>query len=645
MTPAHGGRIARRRAGALALAGVVAAALGTPAAARATIGPPVVVDGPDAAIGRLGGVAMAPDGTGGVVWRRTVDGQPHVFAARFDGVRWGAPQRIDAGQQYASDWPRIAAADGGRLVAVWTQDGGPGLDGLWSAAIGRGATRFQAPTLVDFTIGEDRAAWPSLAMNEGGDALVVYRAIRRFTGPDLPAGYVDGEIRLARFDGSRWQRLGVPANRNRATPLPEPTALNAPRVAISGNGTGAVAWQEPDDDFIARIWMRRIFGSRTSIALAASALQDQGQLLRAPADEPALAETGLGRLVVAYRQLPDPKARGAAPQLMMNSLDESGTSTAIKPAGPQAVAAAGDAPPALALGDRTDAWLAFPSGGVATLAYAPRSGPFASAGLGAALPAPAPVAIAGVQGRGVVAWASDAGGGEVDAAELDATTADELVPLSADPGGPIRELAAAGSGNGDALVAFAQGTDADRRIVVATVDAAPLAFHLTLAAGWSDARRPLLSWEPAVDALGAVTYTVVIDGRAIAQTTATRVRLAEGVLDQGTHTVRVVATDAAGQHTAAEPASYRLDRLAPIARVTARGHRRLAVRIVDGGGAAASGPASGASSVRWGDGDSTDEATRRASHTYKKPGTYKVTVVAVDAAGNRAVVVRFVRVR
>src|SRR5690349_15311147 len=91
------------------------AALALPAAADARTGPAATIAGPDAAIVDLG-VAMAPDGTGGVVFRRFEDGAPHVYAARYDGERWHAPQRVDVGQRFTSSWPRIGAADHGRLV-------------------------------------------------------------------------------------------------------------------------------------------------------------------------------------------------------------------------------------------------------------------------------------------------------------------------------------------------------------------------------------------------------------------------------------------------------------------------------------------------------------------------------------------------
>jgi hypothetical protein len=612
--------------------------------AGAAVLAPVTIDGPASEIGELGGVAMAQDGSGGVVYRRAVDGRQHVFAARFSGGRWWPAQRVDTSLPFDSAWPRIGAANGGRLVVVWAQHTAAGEDSLYSAVRARGATRFQPPT-VDFDVGAFTATYPSLAMNDTGNALVVYRAVSEFSGPGLPSGYVRGEVRLARFNGSRWQRLGVPANRNRAAPQETPSADNAPQVAIDATGNGVVAWHEPDDDFVSRVWARRIFGARFGIALAASPLLADGQLNRAAADRPALAETPLGRAVVAFRQLPDARNRTAPPQLLVNQLEESTVDGAGRFGGPQLVGDAGDATPAIDA-DRTDTVLGFSRGGHAQLGFAPKlPGPFAVLGQAPALALPAPAVAAGLAGRRVLASAGDGSGGEVIVRELDGTQVARSEPISASPGGPIRELQVAGSGNGDAMVAFAQGVDNDRQIAVSIVDAAPAPFMLTLPIGWTRQRRPEVSWEAADDALGEVVYTVSIDGRRIGRTRASSMLLREGTLDQGSHAVEVVATDREGQDTRADPGAYRLDRQQPIVAVTARG-RTVVVTVRDPGGARASGIEADSSSVTaWGDGATSDAFTRRTTHRFRRAGAFTVTVSATDAARNRLVVRRTVRLR
>jgi hypothetical protein len=612
--------------------------------AEATILPPISIDGPSPAVGELGGVAQAEDGTGGVAYVRTEGGNRHIYAARFDGRTWSAPQRLDTGLPYDSFSPRIAAASDGRLVAVWAQRTYEGIDALYSAVLPRGGTRWQAPTMIDFNIGPAELASPSLAMNPGGAALVAYRAVD--TDPNrqatLPAGTVAAQIRVARFDGTRWQKLGVPANRNVATPVPAPSGDNQPRIAIDDTGNGSIAWQEPDDDFVPRIWARRIFGTRYTPAQAVSPLQVDGQADRGGADRPALAETATGRVVVAYRQLPDPRTRGGVPQQYVRQMKELASTFDD----PVALGDAGDATPSLDL-DQYSTTLGFAHGGVASFGFAPvLPGDVGLRDQDAALAAPAPVAVAGLAGRSVLASASEAGGGEVAVREIEGTQVVARRPASADPGGPIRELTAAGSGRGDALVAFTQGVDGDRQVAVSVVDTPPAPFWITSRTDWARQRTPELTWTPAYNSLGdLVIYTVYVDGRRVGRTRATGIRLREGTVDQGEHVVRVVATDSAGQQTVADPASYKLDRQAPVAAVSAKG-RRVVLRLRDPGGKRrASGVADGESSVAWGDGRSSDGFTGYASHRFRKGGTFTLSISTADDAGNRLVVKRAVRVR
>src|ERR1700689_2315715 len=108
-------RLARLRAAAL-LAGACAAAFAWHAAqARAVILPAQTIDGPSEEIVGFGGVAMAEDGTGGVVYLKRVDGIAHVFVSRYVEGHWLAPIRVDTEEQYGASWPRIGAADGGEL--------------------------------------------------------------------------------------------------------------------------------------------------------------------------------------------------------------------------------------------------------------------------------------------------------------------------------------------------------------------------------------------------------------------------------------------------------------------------------------------------------------------------------------------------
>ena len=72
--------------------------------------PATTIDGPSESIVGFGGAAMAEDGTGGVVYLKTVEGVAHVFVARYVEGHWLAPIRVDTEEQFAASWPRIGAA-------------------------------------------------------------------------------------------------------------------------------------------------------------------------------------------------------------------------------------------------------------------------------------------------------------------------------------------------------------------------------------------------------------------------------------------------------------------------------------------------------------------------------------------------------
>src|SRR5271167_1097895 len=82
-TRVHGARVRRVLHALLPMAMtlLIVGTLASPAAAL--IRPAVTIDGPSSDILSLGGVAMAPDGTGGLVYLRQDQGEPHVFVSRF----------------------------------------------------------------------------------------------------------------------------------------------------------------------------------------------------------------------------------------------------------------------------------------------------------------------------------------------------------------------------------------------------------------------------------------------------------------------------------------------------------------------------------------------------------------------------------
>jgi hypothetical protein len=615
--------------------GVLLACLLLPATAAASISAVTPIDGPSADIVDFGGVAMAADGTGGVVYRRRVDGRTHIFAAQFDGTRWRAPQRIDGGQRFDSSWPAIGAGNGGRLVVVWVQELGPGSDRMYSAGIDPGATRFQTPVPVDLNIGESTGTYPSVAMNAGGNAYVTYLVMQTPSGGDAP-GYAAGELRAARYDGSYWSGFGLPLNRNAQAPLRLPEAGATPRVTIDSTGSGILAWQEPDDTLIDRIWARRLFGTNAGIATQVSPGTWAGKPLLAAADQFSLDSAGFGQGAIAYRQQPAPGGPLAGTRIMLATIPETASPNAAAFGTPRIVDGAGTGAPPVAPGaasvavDRVgDTAIAFGLAQRSVLSSADDKTVRAPERLDdgrTSIPGTPQVDIA-ASGAAVAAWQVRRGGaGGVGIAERRADGVPVSQALAAPAGGIVSGFALAGTGLGDGLVGWSQG----QQIAAVVVDAPPDPFAAQTPTGYVRT-PPEVRWDMPPHAIGGVTFAVTIDDDTVGENLrATKLALRRRDLDDGVHVLQVIATDAGGQETTSRPADLKVDTSKPRLRIRRFRNRLVQVTVSD----SASGVDATSVRISWGDGKRSS-GRRIAAHRYAGAGPYRVTVSARDKAGNR----------
>ncbi len=314
-------RVPPRTISRLAVATACGLALTVPATAGAVVSDVQQIDGPSAGVIDVADAAMSEDGSGGIVYLKRVGGHSHVFAARFrDGV-WSGAQRVDVGQDFDSSWARIGAGDGGRLIVTWVQEFGIESDRMFSATLDPGATSFQAPVPIDFNVGEATSTYPDLAMSRGGQAYLVYRVVTDVS-PSNPPGYIGADVRVARYNSRLWSVLGTPIDRSITTPVRAPTEENAPEVGIDVQGQGVVAWQEPDDEFVDRVWARRLFGTSTGIPLQVSPSSWDGLPLRGAADAFSLDVSGFGQAAVAFRQQPGQASALDAPRVFVNEMPD-----------------------------------------------------------------------------------------------------------------------------------------------------------------------------------------------------------------------------------------------------------------------------------------------------------------------------------
>jgi hypothetical protein len=631
--------------------------------AQALIQPAITIDGPSEEIVGFGGVAMAEDGTGGLVYLKRVAGVPHVFVSRYLGGHWLAPIQADAGQPYAASWPRIAAADGGELVATWatpfaTEHGLP-VDELLGSTLGAGASTFGPPMIVDPDIRAGTGTSPDLAMSSTGQADVVYRVVQDETGrissiPLLRPGDVVEQVRVAHFNGETWSGLGA-INRDPGVSMRPPTQFNAPLIAVGPTGNAIVVWQEPDIEGVARIWARRLFRRTLNYVLPVSATSLAGAPIGLDADAPSIAFSVLGQAEVAYRQAAGPGSPLPGPRIFLNTLPDgesakaSGTEFLGAKVADSAVSGGAGAtigPPSIDIDRRRDIRLLYDSNG------APRVVEGNDLGLTDALSLGPPFAgsdlssesVMNPAGGGISAWPSiDAQGNPAVAVREDFPAgAVQTALVGGGAGGPIGELAVGRSGLGDGLVAFQQGPLGNAAIVAAQATAPPAELILSTPTGWVEPSRAEVSWEPALSANGPPRYHIVLDGRPLPTPAGVfALRLSPRGLGDGVHRVQLLVTDIYGQATLSAKQTLRVDGTPPAVSIrrTQHGHA-VSVRVSD--------PDSGvnvhAVRVSFGDGRRAG-GRRRLTDRYSHPGIYQVVVRARDRLGNAGAVRRLVSVR
>lgn len=621
--------------------------------AEALITPPVTLDGPSSAINEFGGVAMANDGSGGLVYVKSVAGVPHVFACRLVAGQWSPPIRVDSEQPYAASQPAISAGPRGELLVAWvspvtTYHGKPQY-ALFSARIGAGASSF-GPTLpIDPNVGEGQGVEPALSSTSPGKAIIAYRVITYVFVPgaeppvaQLRPGDVLADIRVARLSSDRWSRLG-PVNANSEFTMRPPGPANGPEIGTGIDGGAVVAWQEPDQTGAARILLRRIFGTNPGPILQVSPATWEGKAVSADADAFSLSVTPYTMARVAFRIAPT-AGSALAGRVLVNSLPPNFSTTAGKLTGPLladgGLTAGGIGPPAIAVAEDSSRKV-FTRVGFAGGARLRQLGGSGVEGTLSPIATPAtprteagavPVVAASPDGGGIAAYpAFDALGLPTVAVRQEfASGAAQTGLVSGAQGGPISQLEIGRSGVGDGLIAFRQGEPGRYEIVADRVTVPPQAFKLKAPKGWVKPREAKLRWQAATSAVGGLTYSVLIDGRAVRRGLRRfafhppPAQLGNGVLE-----AQVMATDSLGQQLLSGSAKLRVDGLPPAVTVRARGDR-VTVKLRDPD----SGVDSKATRVSFGDGEGA-KGGARLSHEYGRGGRFRIVVRGSDEAGNR----------
>lgn len=633
-------------------AAVLGMGVGPVAPAQALITPVTDVAGPSAGVLSVGNVSIAPDGSGGVVWRALAGGVPHVFVSRFLDGQWSAPIQVDAGQPGPATFPAIAAGDGGRLLVVWVEpwisqstDGNPPTTvyQLVSSVLQPGSDGFGPVVEVDpDNVGNGSGVYPSLAMAPDGVAYVVYRVVTYsylpgiFPPPGTPAQLRSGdelmEVRVAQFNGLFWNSMGVVNELPGQVTMRPPSASNAPTIAIDPAGSGIVVWQEPTIDGVARIWARRLFGTTVGNALEVSPETINEQPVTVDADAPAVSLSDYDEAKVAFRLQGGAGSPLSTPHVFVNTLLSQYVSGAAEFTG--AVPVAGGASvgaPSVAVDNNGDFQAGFTDDGSTNLVSGNETSAGAPASLGSADGDPA-LATLDPDGGGAAAWPAVGAAGlpVVDVRQQFPDGGYQTASLSAPVSGPITSLSLGPSGEGDGLIAFQQGLGSTTQVAVADVQAPPHKFYVFAPLSWVGPNGERITWGAATDVIGPVTYSVLVDGQVRAGGLyGLSYRFSPSGLGQGIHEVRVIATDSAGEQTVSPVAKLMVDPDPPQVAVRALSGDRILVRVYDD----ASGVRAHATVISFGDAGPRVRGKVTAEHRYPTPGAYRITVQCESKVG------------
>jgi hypothetical protein len=595
---------------------------------------PVTIDGPAGNIIGLSGFSVARDGTGGIVYLKTISGLPKVFVSRLVGGTFQAPEEIDASLPGSSSQPVIAAGNGGVLLIAFINSGSlfvvdrPGI-----------TSPYLAPD--DLFAG---ASNPAIQMSNFGKAYLAFTA----------AGSGGDDVRAAYYYNGQWSLESTPLDAVAGDDAG--TGSGRPAVAAAGDGVGIVAWGENGHIFVRRVW-----GTSPSIAYEQADPATVGASTEVNADDPNIGVGGDSTYpeVVFHEQL----SNGGVTQsrVLMRRLHGSLFDGITQPDGVTIVGSAGADQPEISDSeygrgivsaehdDSHQLWatLLGNSGTIISVARADSLVNLAE-----------PDATSGMDGlvTGLLAWQQTPGSAGIPEIRGRFDNGSALGPeqvLSSPTLGPTNAdsgLLTAGDSNGDGAVAWVQGSGSQTRIVADQLYQPPGGLPPVTQFRYVRTLFPRLSWTAANEPWGPLRYLVTVSQVQIAQTTATALTV-PAPLAQGAHSWSVVGVNPVGTGTNVRSGIVWVDTVPPAVNYKLTGQLRphsilhLTLSYTDTPPPVPRGAGSGIASVvvKWGDGTSYRIGHSK-YHLYARPGTYRLTIIVKDRAGNTTTVVRKLKI-
>jgi hypothetical protein len=595
-----------------------------------------VIDGPDSDILSLNGMSIARDGTGGLAYLKDVGGVAHVFVSRLIRGSFGPGAEVDSGLLGPSSQPVIAASASGLLLVAFINGGNLYVTGTTSLT-----SPYAAPTAL-----YSGASNPSLSLSNFGKGYLAFTAVGSGGSDVRAAFYYQGEWALANgvLDASPGDDAGSGTGR--------------PEVAVSGDGIAIVVWGEAG-----HIYSRRVSETAVSVVYEQADPASQDGWQEVSADDPTISTGGDSSYATVAFQETLSSGSSLQSRVFINRLRGSQYDGIFEGDGTTPGGESVDQPQA-AVTEYGAGWVTSEHEQTHELFAttlgtneSPQSTARVDSQLNDSAPDAAP-ANAGLYST-LIAWQQTPG---IDGpAEIRLRYAPdgsdlgpELVVSSPTLGATDADsgLFAGGDVAGDAAAAWVQGTGDTTRIVSAQMYQPPGSFAPSKNFRYATSANPVLSWSQSAEDWGPPAYEVTLDRIPILETHSLTVRTPVPVTD-GRHTYVVTAINQAGLRATAKAATVFVDTVKPRVSfklkgpATVKGTERITVTDSDPAPRGlpksdASGVAS--AQVKWGDG-SQSAITHTKSHVYKRKGTYTVTVIVKDRAGNKTTVTRRLRIK
>jgi hypothetical protein len=626
----------RNLAATTALAVVLSAAWSAAVRAQPQAIAPQVIDGPSPAISSLAGMSVSRDGTGGLVYLKTVAGVAHVFVSSLTNGVFQSPQLLDVGSQFSgsSSQPVIAAGQGGVLLVAFINAG----ELYVVDRIGSGAP-WQPPAAI-----YANASNPAISLSPDDNKAYLAFTAAQNGGDDVEAEY---------YDAGLWSAVPGPLNVSAGDNAG--TGSGAPVVAAAGDGVGIVAWGESGHLFSRRVW-----GTAPSVEYEQLDPASVNGWNETAVADPSISVGGDSSYVdVAFDETLQSGGQTQTRVLLTRLIAEQVQATT----GADGLSTPGTSNAGQAAVTMNEYGRGFvtaaltPSNELVTDELATNGAPAGVQAVDAGSAGP-PYAAPGLAGltSTLIAWQQNVGatpaialryaqnGSSLGATEI---VSDPLEGAADAAAG----LQAGGDGDGDAVAAWVQGSPGGSSIVADQMFVGPGEPAPPTGLVYSRTPQPTLSWTAAREDWGPLTYTVTVDGQQIGQTEGTSLIVPAGLID-GPHVWQVSATNLAGEQSQGRRATVFVDTTPPRMRFSLTGTPvvgspvGLSLNPSDAPaplepGARASGV--GKVAVRWGDG-ARAASQAGASHSYARAGLYRIKVTVTDRAGNPITIARYLRV-